>query len=741
MERRDPNTLDFTQQPLCLARDLRFWPIHQRGELVYRIEIPSLHRFFRVGYEEYLFLSLLDGQTTIPQACGLAAAKLGSRAPSAADATTISKWLLKNELAYLSTEEEPNRKRHRAGVAATSGWSRLQRFNPFWIKVPLPRTHVAMKSCSGLLNPLFSTAAILFGIGLIAIALCILGLHWADFSASSAALFLPNSWLGLFVAWVGLKVIHELAHAVACERMGGEVSEAGIVFVLFAPLAYVDVSSCWRMNSRWSRIAVAAAGMYVELLIASAALLMWSLTDSTTTKFMLYQLVVTAGLSTLVFNANVLMRFDGYFILADLIDVPNLQSEASMSVQGLISRIVTGRQVPERSLGSWRRYFVLAYGIAALLWRVVVCVSLFIAASTMFAGAGIVIALLGVCLWLASPIRALIGATHTLLQAGLTQSIRPLVVSSGLLAAAVWLVFICSIPTAISVPSVVEHLPETALRSRTGGFIAEIHVVDGQMVSEGDRLLTLDNRELVTQLEELELTWQQNEIRLRQATESHDASGQQILRKNQVSLVQQMRPLRDQVAALEVISPRAGRVIAPALAQRLGMYIKEGDSLFTVASETDKQLIAVIAEDVVDDVRGWLGQAVQLRSPCFPELSGRLERIEPRAGDKLPAASLAATEGGPLAVRPASDPSDADSWRLVEPVFRGRIELSPDTSAQLPAGLRLKTSFGFQSKTLFQRWSQAIRNLWYRANQQPSSAAISRGRRTGPFSRASARCA
>lgn len=717
MARRDPNTLDLTQQPLRLARDLRFWPIHQRGELVYRIEIPSLHRFFRVGYEEYLFLSLLDGRTTIPQACGLAAAKLGSRAPSADDATTISKWLLKNELAYLATEEEPKRKPHRAGGAATSKWSWFKRLNPFWIKVPLPKAHALMSSCARLLNPLFSPAAILLGVGLIIIALCVLGLNWADFSASSAALFLPNNWLGLVVAWVMLKVIHELAHAVACETMGGEVSEAGIVFVLFAPLAYVDVSSCWRMNSRWSRIAVAAAGMYVELLIAAIALLMWSLTDSTTAKFMLYQLVITAGLSTLLFNANVLMRFDGYFILADLIDVPNLQSEASLSVRSLLSRIVTGQRSPDRSLGSWRRHFVFVYGIAALLWRVVVCVSLFIAASTMFAGAGIVIALIGMCLWLAAPIQSLIGGMQRLLQAGLTQSIRPLVVGSGLLAAAVWLVFICPIPAAISVPSVVEYLPETAMRSQTGGFISKIHVVDGQTVSEGARLLTLENRELVTQLEELKLTWQQNELRLRQATESHDASQQQILRKNQVSLVQQMQPLQAQVAALEVISPRAGRVIAPALAQRLGAYVKEGDALFTVACEADKQLIAVIGEDVVDDVRRWLGQTVQLCSPYLPELYGRLERIEPRATDKLPSASLAAIAGGPLAVRPASDPADVDSWRLLEPVFRGRIDLSPEASAQLPAGMRLRTSFGFQSQTLYQLWSQAIRNLWYRAHQ------------------------
>ncbi len=715
MAMRDPSTHDLTQQPLRLAQDLRFWPIHQRGELVYRIEIPSLHRFFHVGYEEYVFLSLFDGLTTIPQACGLAAAKLGNRAPSAADATTISKWLLKNELAYLAKEEEPNRRANRAENVVTNGWSWLKPFNPFWIKVPLPKAAAFMKLCARVLNPLFSSIALLFGWGLIASAVCVLGLHWSDFSAASEALFLPNSWFGLLVAWMGLKVLHELAHAVACERMGGEVNEAGMVFILFAPLAYVDVSSCWRMNSRWSRIAVAAAGMYVELLIAAVALLMWSISESLTAKFMLYQLVITAGLSTLLFNANVLMRFDGYFILADLIDIPNLQSEASLSVRNLLSRIVTGQQSADRSLGSWRRTFVFVYGIAALLWRVVVCVSLFIAASTMFAGAGIVIALIGMCIWLAAPTQSLIGGMRSLSQAGLTQSIRPLVVSSGLLLAATWIVFICPLPMSVSIPSVVEYLPETAMRSQTAGFITKIHVIDGQTVNTGDCLLTLENRELVTQLEDLKLTFQQNEIRLRQASDAHDASQQQILRKNQSALVQQMQPLQNQLAALNVVSQQAGRVIAPGLAQRLGAYVKEGDSLLTVANEADKQLIAVIGEDVVDSVRGWLGQAVQLRSPGLSELTGRLERIEPRATDKLPHISLAANAGGPLGVRPTNDPSDVEAWRLLEPVFRGRIDLSPEASEQLPAGIRLTSSFGFQSQTLFQCWRESIRNLWYRA--------------------------
>ena len=149
MATRDRNTIDLTQQKLCIAPDVMFWPVREQGELVYRIEIPKLHRFFRVGYEEYVFLSLLDGQTTIPQACGLAASKLGSRAPTTEQAKTIARWLLTNGLAHLQSDPPPTRNRK---VSEPANFPQpilqvLGKVNPFWIKVPLPLSERWINSC------------------------------------------------------------------------------------------------------------------------------------------------------------------------------------------------------------------------------------------------------------------------------------------------------------------------------------------------------------------------------------------------------------------------------------------------------------------------------------------------------------------------------------------------------------------------------------------------------------------
>ncbi len=720
---RDPNTLDLTQQKLQMAEDVMFWPVHERGELVYRIEIPKLHRFFRVGYEEYVFLSLLDGATTIPQACGLSAAKLGTCAPTTSQAEVIGRWLLENDLAYLDGDGPPVRRL--AGAAASSSQNvaarLIGRLNPFWIKVPLPYLERWMNVGAGLFRPLMARPAVLLGTLLIVVASIVLVSRWHDFIASSSSIFHPSNWIWLIVTWVALKAVHELAHAVACIRQGGTVRESGLVFILFAPLAYIDVTSCWRMSSRWSRIAVASAGMYLEMVIAAAAVIAWAFIDAPQARFLLHNLVFAAGLSTLLFNANVLMRFDGYFILADLIEVPNLYMEASSMVRRLAKRLVTGEETSSGNFSGWRKPFLLLYGLAALMWRVVVCISLAIAASAMLAGGGVVIAVLGILVWTGSPLRQLYRFAQDLRGRDPNRFIRGVVVSIAAICIAAGMLFHCPIPTAVHVPGVARYLPETMVRSRVSGFVSDIHVADGDFVEQGDLLMELENRELTARLEQLEIASEQNRIRMRKATDQHDASEQQVLDEYQRSVVEQLRQLRVQAAGLRVLAPRRGHVVARGLEATIGTYIHEGDSLLVVASEADKEVVAMIDQDVIKEVRPLVGTQLRLRLASFDVTTGTLDRIEPRATEHLPDPSLAATEGGDLAVQAASRDDDLEAPRLLEPHFRGRIGLAADIAAGVPVGMRVQVSMGYRTEPIASRVARAIRRLWHAAQDDATT--------------------
>ncbi len=720
MSLSDPNTTDLNQQTLHIAEDVVVWPIRERGKLVYRIEIPKLHKFYCVGYEEYVFLSFLDGNTTLAGACGLAARALGSRAPTSEQAGVIGRWLLEHELAYLKSDGPPVRSLTRAagGEDQPKFWSRL---NPFWMKFPLPGGDRWLRPIADKLTFCLAPGAVATGGLLILLAVIVLAVCWNSFSTSVAEVFSGSNWLWLLCTWVALKIVHELGHAVACHRQGGTVRETGMVFILFAPLAYVDVTSCWRMNSRWSRIAVSAAGMYVELVIAAIAILVWSVVDSPHTEFLLYNLVVTAGLSTLLFNANALMRFDGYFILADLVEIPNLYAEGSMAVRRILKKLIFGMASGESNLSTWRRPFVVAYGLAASFWRLTICLSLAIAASTMFAGAGIAIAGLGLFLWFGGPLKRLASLSQHLFRHDPGRFTRGMVVG-GALAVSLWLlVWQIPIPTAVRAPAVAIYRPETTIRSRADGFIRQIHVRDSQAVHAGQLLIELENRDLEKQRKQLELLIEQNEIRIRQAAGEHDAGMRWVLEENRRALDQQLSQLRIQTDGLKVVAPRDGRVVARDLALKLGAYVREGDPLLLVASRSEKELVALVDQDSIEQVRPTLGQSVPIRLAGFRIDRGRLDRIDPRASELLPDPSLAATEGGPLEVRRSDQQEDdqqEEPYRLLTPHFRAHIELPENVAVRIPAGMRLTASLGYQSDTLAKRIKKFVRQLWYQAQDE-----------------------
>ncbi|WP_442506689.1 efflux RND transporter periplasmic adaptor subunit [Novipirellula sp. SH528] len=724
MSRRDPNTIDLAEQPIRLADDLRFWPIQQRGQTAYRIEIPSLHQFYHVGYEEYVFLSLLDGKTTVPQACGLAAATLGSRAPTTDQAQSIVHWLLENELGYLANAATPTRKRDRDTGSNPRGVDSafsLRSLNPFWMKVPVLRSERWIAATAQSLRAVFSPAALVLGFLIIVGGILCLAFQWDRFSTESAQVWSRSNWIWLFSFWVALKCIHELAHAVACHRQGANAREVGVVFILFAPLAYVDVTSCWRLNSKWARIAVSAAGMYVELCIASLAMIAWCFVDSPSLSFLLHRLILAAGISTIAFNANPLMRFDGYYILSDWLEIPNLYSAASQAVVQQIRRLATGVSPSGSSLQGWRRYFVLVYGIAALVWRVVICTTLLLAASTMFSGAGIVLMGAGIWMWFLRPLKRHAQNALKLLQTDFATFCRASIVGGGLVAAAIIAVCWLPIPTSSRAAAVVRYAPETLVRSRADGFIRHVHVRDQDKVRRGDLLLEIENRELTNHRDRLEIERQQIKIKIRQAIEQKELGERIVLQEHLKSIQQQYEQIAKKCDSLRVTASRDGQVITRGLDQFVGRYVREGDLLMTVAFSRDKEIMALISQSQIKQARPIVGTNIGVRYSENRRATALFEKLEPRATDQLVVASLSSLEGGPLSVQRQSSEAESQSEtdiRLLEPHFVGRVRLDAESADVLPAGLRVEVELDHRTDPLLRRASDKITRLWHTLQQE-----------------------
>jgi putative peptide zinc metalloprotease protein len=702
----DASTQELTRLRLKLEDDVIFTP-HQYGEdTYYHVELPTRSKFFRIGLPEYTFISLLDGNTTVAEALSLTARALGPDAFSERDAAAICAWLVERGLAQpchisqtarLYGAADRERKRSLAG-----------RLNPFWLKFPIASPDRLLERLVPFVGWIYSRPAMLAGLALCGTAVATVATNWDELFASSVAVFSPANWIWLFVAWVLVKAIHEIGHGVACKRHGGEVRELGVILILFVPVPYVDVTSSWRFRSKWQRIHTAAGGMYVELLVAAVAALIWSRTESAVACHLLYSMMLMSSAMTLLFNANPLMRFDGYYILADLLEIPNLYSSGSRYLAGLAGRILLG--VPGASKLGWRWKDVLVrlYGVSAFCWRILVCASLAIAASVLFHGAGLALAALGLTAWLVPPA---LRASRTVIrqyQANPWTVVR--VGAVVMLLATVGTTLVClPWPGACTAPGIIEYRDSVVVRAQSPGFVTAIHVQDGQLVERGDLLMEMTNDQLDAECRDLVAALDQSEARRRIHLEKHEQAAVQVELENQRALKKRLAERRRQFEGLTLHSPVSGRVMARNLDMLLMTYLEEGAEVLAVGDDTHKQLRVSIAQEDNALFQAQLGEPVKLRLRSTGMSEGQLSRVIPRASKTPPHLALCAPLGGPLAVTNQLSQESDDSYEFVLPRFTGIVELPQHLCASHQAG-----EFGYatiqaaQSKTITQVVSRRV---------------------------------
>lgn len=691
--------MDLTRTRLQLREDLRFFPQDFSQEPWYHIEVQSTGAYYRIGFEEYVFLSLLDGQTSFSEALAISSRLSGQKALSQARALTVYGWLLENGLGTFSDADMSA-----CGVRTTanipSSGSSWERLNPLWIRVPFGRPDHVLALAEKALSWLFSPVACLPVIFLLLTAAVLLYDQWEMFADHVPQVFARENWLWLMVTWLGLKLIHELGHGVVCRRYGGTVREAGLVFAMFAPLPYVDATSSWSFSSRMQRIHVAVAGVYLELLAAAAALILWTHTESASGRSLLRNVVVMASLSTLLFNLNPLMKFDGYFVLSDLLQIPNLASRSRDVLLSTCRRVFLGEtdRVIE-TVGS-RRWILLSYGLAACCWRGVVCGSLLIGISVLFHGAGLVLAAAGLLLWFVQPLFRELQNLHRVWLHHPERVVRATVISI-LACACVPVALLIPAPLLTTAPGVVDFEDGEVIRSTTSGFVSAVHVFNGQRVCAGDLLISLSNDELKAECRALEHQLAAETLRLQTASRSHDSGAQNVSEGNIVSLQRRVAECQSRMAALEIRAGRDGVVVSRALQILPGTYASEGMELMTIGFENRKEVRISVCQQDVQTALSQIDQQLTVRIGLHSAVTGTLRRVNPRASRTIPHPALVAINGGALSVeqQPEAD-SKQHELLLTEPRFSAIVQLSPEAAVTLRSGETGYVSLGLIRQSL-----------------------------------------
>lgn len=635
-----------------LRHDVRFSFHEHAGRPSYVLEDVAKRKYYQVGLPEYQFLISLDGTRSVRELLAKSARISTQAAIGETQAQTILRWAIDHELLESDNVDQD----HRRGSHAAE----QERKKPKQIlgavmfpKIPLgnpdPFLRVMERWFGWIASPFF----FLIWLGVVAAAAFQMAVHWRAFATAAGAAVLPGNWLLLLVTFSLLKLIHEIGHGIVAKRFKTPVPEWGIrLLCLVSPLTYVDASASWRLPTRFPRICIAAAGMYVEVFIAALAVFLWVNTEAGFLNTWAYNVIFAASVVTVLFNANPLMRFDGYYILSDLAQIPNLAQKGQRTNLWIGKRYILGlkdeilpQTIAERGL------FIGTYGILSKIWMTFMWLGIFWMAGSLFFGAGIVLVALG-----------LIGGLFTTVKTFLTflgksrGRLKPAVagVRIAALAAVLILPFIL-VPVSPS-PKIaaVVHYPEKAvLRVECPGFVKEILCQNNQKVTKGDILIRLENPLKTSELAQLELDIKRTQLQAESYNTQGIVASYQSELENLKSLRKKRESLSDLLASLEFKAPRDGVVHGDRIDTLPGTYLQPGDSVVTVLPTERPDLLLSIAESDIDAVNRRQSDEVDLvlSGRGGETVRGKLSRIEQRATIALPHLALGAASGGPLVLR------------------------------------------------------------------------------------------
>lgn len=638
-----------------LRSDIEISFDQRRGVPVYVVEDLVNRGYYQVGLAEYQFLRKLDGSRTVGRVLAMNAQRLGAEALGEKDALTLMRWLVDHDLLETQSANQAQR-RYTHGqerkAKKPGAWTQHMLF----LKLPMGNPDRFLGTLLPWLGWVFSLGFMALASGAMVYAGYLVAKDWQAFSGGVRQVVLPTNWLTLVLVFVCLKIIHELGHGIATKRFGGVVPEWGIQLLVFiTPLTYVDATASWRFNKRWQRILVAGAGMYTEFLVAAIAVLIWARTGSGVANTLAYQVVFAATMITVLFNANPLMRFDGYYILSDLLQIPNLGAKGQSVVQWISKRFLLGMKDVKFPAQARRQPWAIGtYGVLALVWRVVIWVGIMIIASLLARGAGIVIVAIVITMLLVNGSVKFVKFLRT--GSGgprprLTSVVSRLAMFAAVIAA---LMYFVQVRPSASVAAVVDFPDKAVLRIELPGFVDTLFCERGQHVEAGTRLAQLRNIEQETRLKTLAAEIQISEQRARQYLNSEQVAAYQAELQGLSALREKEAVMRQLVNSLSVTAPVSGTVVARDMDQLPGRYLSAGEVIFTILPDGPPQLVLSAQQDSIETLRQSGGATSQFRvrfNGRGQTVRARIDRIEQRATAAVPHIALASIAGGPLAVR------------------------------------------------------------------------------------------
>ncbi len=440
------------------------------------------------------------------------------------------------------------------------------------------------------------------------LALRALVINWSSFAAESVHTLAPSNLMWLYLVIVITKIVHECGHAFACkyfsakDGLNGDVHSMGIMLLLFAPVPYIDVSSSVQIRSRFSRAAIALAGMYCEFFMAFISVLVWANTSVDTGLHILARnIVILTSISTLLFNINPLLRFDGYFVFSDLLNLPNLYQRSQAYVIFLFKRYFLGVEKAITHVEKRREKIIYTiYAIAAFFYRIMISVGIYFILRGNLALLGTILAISLFILWFGIPL--IKGAIYLFTGdelAGMRH--KALFRFTSFFALLFFLLIAVPVESSVIVEGIAESRKQYIIYSEVEGTLIDFAKTDTPVNKGKSFLIKIDNPGIDAEYEDMRLGEKVTRAKLEYAQDEGDIDSVGRYALELHADIQNLEILRSHVEKQVIVSPVDGIWVAPDLTSREGKWIGRGDMLGSIYSADDLRLR--IAVDQFDAAR------------------------------------------------------------------------------------------------------------------------------------------
>ena len=675
-----------------------------RGKVWFVLQDHAGGRSHRFAPAAYRLIGLMDGRRTVQELWDALNEQDGDDAPTQDEVIRLLGQLHAADVLICNVTPDSRELLRRYRRTERMKWKQ-RIWSPLAVRFPLLDPDRFLARTLPYVRFIFTKYGAWIWLLTVALAAVLAAANWAALTDNLVDRALaPQNLVLLWLVYPFVKAVHELFHGYACKISGGEVHEIGIMFLVLVPVPYVDASSAWGFRDKRRRMLVGAIGIMAELFMGAIALFVWLTVESGVVHTVAYNVMLISGVSTLLFNGNPLLKFDGYYVLVDALEIPNLGNRSNQHLGYLIQKYLFGSKDAESPADSpgERRWFIF-YGIAAFIYRIFIMAVIVFYIGSRFFAVGVLLAAWAITTQAIIPIGKKIKFLSSSPRLRNNRR-RAVSVTAGIVVGLIVTLFIIPVPLWTRTQGVIWPPEQSQLRAGANGFIEEVLVADGLRVEQGEALIVATDPFLAARVELLESHHREIGLQLRLA-QTIDQVQVAILREELAAVAGDLERAREQREALTIRSPRAGVFVVPQRQDLPGRFVRQGQIVAYIINPSDHLTVrAVVSQDNIGLLRERIRRVNVLQSVWGgQDFEATLRRAVPGGTQQLPTAALGTVGGGSFAV----DPRDPEGRQTLERVFEFEVALHDEAPTEFlgsrvyvrfdhgyePIGLQLYRSF------------------------------------------------